>query len=496
MSTPRVTIIFGQGNLLADIAAVDGIAGLICSGTATGAMPLKTPKQIFDMKGLAALGVTGQMAGTTAATTGNMTISAITTDGDYFYVSVQGIANPIAVYVKQAGDTTTAAVATAIRAAVNASTGYHGFTAGGSASNITLTAPLAAGSSYNAINAYVSYEGGSASSPFTGGVSQVVNGHLYRQVKEYYDEIGGRQELWIMTVADTVTMAQMLDKDTADHAPLLLSVGGGRIRLLAVSRKPNVGYNAGANFLDTDVETALAAAETLVTDQNTNRLTFLRVLIEGRVANSSNTTYYEPKESEKDFAGVVLGGALNDGSASIGAALGRACKYGAHIKLGKVANGPLKLSAVYIGAKPLAEVANLANLHGMGYISFVTHPGKAGIYFGIDRMANTGDYRLLSYGRVVDKAATIAAAVYVDVLESEIALETDGRISAPVVAYLRAIIGQQIQALMGDQISNYEVLIEENQNIVATSRLDVQLRVQPLGYASFIDVTIGLASTV
>ncbi len=494
MSTPRVTIIFGQGNLLADISAVDGISGLICSGTATGAMPLKTPKQIFDMKGLAVLGVTGLPVGATAAVSGNIAISAVGEDGDEYLVYAGSTL--LATYTKTSSETTTTQIAAAIRAAITGSVATHGYTAGGTGSNITLTGTVAQGDSINGLAVTLTYPGGSAASVFGGGVSQVVNGHLYRQVKEYYDEVGGRQELWIMTVADTVTMAQMLSKDTADHAPLLLAAGGGRIRLLAVARKPQAGYNAGADFIDQDVPAAVTAAGTLAADQNTNHLTFFRVLIEGRVANSGNTTYYQPKESECDFGGVILGSSLNDGSASIGAALGRACKYGAHIKVGKVANGPLKLTQVYIGDKPLSEVANLAYLHGLGYISFVTHPGKAGIFFGIDRMANTGDYRLLAYGRVVDKAATIAAAVYVDVLESEIALETDGRLAAHEVAYLRAIIGQQIKALMGDQVSNYEVLIEENQNIITTGKLNVQLRVQPLGYASFIDVTIGLAGTV
>jgi hypothetical protein len=86
--------------------------------------------------------------------------------------------------------------------------------------------------------------------------------------------------------------------------------------------------------------------------------------------------------------------------------------------------------------------------------------------------------------------------VYIDVLESEIELQADGKIQSQEVAYLRAIISQQIQALMGDQVSNYRVIIEEDQNIVATGKLNVSLQVQPLGYASYIEVTVGLSATV
>ncbi|TAF59292.1 MAG: hypothetical protein EAZ58_13765 [Flavobacterium sp.] len=77
-----------------------------------------------------------------------------------------------------------------------------------------------------------------------------------------------------------------------------------------------------------------------------------------------------------------------------------------------------------------------------------------------------------------------------------IALQADGKIQSQEVAYLRAIISQQIQALMGNQVSNYRVIREEDQNIVTTGKLNVSLQVQPLGYASYIEVTVGLSATV
>lgn len=493
MSLPRVTILFANGNLLANVAAVDGIAGIVCSGTATASMPLKVPKQIFNLKDLAALGVSGEPVGITAATSGNLTVSSVGTDGDLFTVAAYNFL--LGSYTKTASETTTAQIATALRASINSRTPIHGFTAGGTGSSIAVTAPLAIGSLINGEPISLAYPGGNASSTFTGGVSGIVNEHLYRQVKEYYDAIGGNQELWIMTVADTVTMAEMLDKDTPDHASLMLQQAGGRIRLLAVARKPHNGYNGGADYIDSDVPAAVTAAKALVEAQNDN-LSFLRVLIEGRVQNPGSTTYYAPKDAGNGFAGVVLGGSLPNGSASIGLALGQACKYGAHIKLGKVANGALPMAEAYIGTSLITTMSNLAFLHGLGYISFTTHPGKAGIYFGIDRMASQDDYRLLAYGRVVDKAASIAAAVYTDVIESEIELQADGRIASQEVAYLRAIISQQLQALMGNQVSNFRVIIEEDQNIITTGKLNVSLQVQPLGYASFIEVTVGLSATV
>lgn len=486
MSLPRVSVLFANGNLLGNIAAVDGIAGLICSGVATGSMPLKTPKQLFELADLAALGVTGAVSILTNSSTTFDTMMLTLEEGDEVSVTLAGgQVLGTTTMLAETGNITLSRLANGINS--NLSPTFYGsyyspgLTIGGQLPNGTMIALR--------INGAVVAEQAT-----NGGTSQVVNEHLYRQVKEYYDAVGGRQELWVMTVANTVTMAEMLNKNTTDHAPALLAAGGGRIRLLAVCRQPDGAYDGGTDFIDSDVPAALAAGKQLVQAQQ-DGLNFLRVLVEGRVANTTSTSYFEPKVSSNGYAGVVLGGSRNDGSASVGTILGRACRYGAHIKVGKVANGPLPITTAYIGAKEVSTLSNLGYLHGLGYISFMSHPGKSGYYAGIDRMASTDDYRLLAYGRLVDKAATIAAAVYIDSLESEVELQADGKIASQEVAYLRAIVSQQIQALMGDQISGHQVLIAEDQNIVNTGKLVVQLRIQPLGYTSFIEVTVGLTAT-
>ena len=315
---------------------------------------------------------------------------------------------------------------------------------------------------------------------------------FHRHLSEFYEQIGGNQELWIMGVDDDMTMTQMLDSTVEGSAIKLIKAANGKIRLLGTFRKPAVGYNAGADFLDADVSAAVLKAKTFC-EGRLAELMPLRVLIEGRVTTEASATIYEPKSANVGFAGVVLGGSKSDGSASVGAALGRAVKYAAHVKLGKVANGPLTLSKVYIGSKEISELSNLADLHGKGYISFMQHPNKAGFYFGIDRMASTDDFRLLAYGRVIDKAAVIAAGVYVEELESEVDVDPNtGHIRELDIEHLKGQITQQISLHMADQISGVEVLIDPLQDIVNTSVLKVKLKITPKGYTSTIEVEIGL----
>lgn len=314
-----------------------------------------------------------------------------------------------------------------------------------------------------------------------------------RQLKEFYEEVGGEQELWIMGVPAAMLMSDMLDTTEVSGAAKLVKAANGAIRTLGVFR---VGAKAGAVFLDTDVADAVLAAKTFC-EARLSELIPLRVLIEGRVNDEANATIYEPKSANVGFAGVVLGGSKNDGSASIGTALGRKAKYGAHIKIGKVANGPLTLSTCYIGTKPISDVPSLESLHGKGYISFMQHPNKAGYYFGIDRMASTDDFRLLAYGSVIDKAAVIAATVYTEELESEVDVDPEtGFIKEIDIEHLKGVITQQINMNMADQISGVTILIDPRQDIINTGKLKVKVKVTPKGYTSQIEVELGLNAPV
>lgn len=319
---------------------------------------------------------------------------------------------------------------------------------------------------------------------------------LYNVLKEFYAEIAGNQELWVMGVADTMTMTQMLDKDDADAAIKLRKAAEGKISVLIVCRKPDGGYDAGNSFLDADVETALTATIAFCADALA-ALQPLRVLIEGRVNDEDNDDILEPNTIDADFGGVVLGSSAADSTGSVGVALGRAMRYAAHIKIGKVANGPLSISEAYIGTKKIKDLASLESLHDKGYISFMRHPQKAGVYFGIDHMANTSDYRLLAYGRVIDKAAKIAAAVYVNDIESEVDVDpVTGFIAELDIKHLESRITQQINVSMADQISGLEVYINPAQDIINTSTLALKLRIIPKGYTSFITIDLGLKAPI
>jgi hypothetical protein len=323
------------------------------------------------------------------------------------------------------------------------------------------------------------------------GFTEALEPQFHKHLSEFYDQVGGEQELWIMGVAQAKSMTDMLDADDATQALKLIKAANGAIRLLGVFRTPAAGYDGGADFFDVDVENAITAAKTFC-EARLEELIPLRVLVAGRIEDETSLVKLDMKTLDNGFAGVVLGDTVSGKNAAIGVALGRAVKYAAHIKLGKVANGPLKVKDIFIGTKKLSDVTDLDGLHGLSVISFMQHPNKAGFYFGIDRMASSDDFRLLAYGRVIDKAAVIAAAVYVEELESEVDVDADGRINETDIEHLKGRIEAQIKRLMADQISGASIYIDPKQDIINTGTLKVKVSVTPKGYTSSIEVELGL----
>ncbi len=325
------------------------------------------------------------------------------------------------------------------------------------------------------------------------GITEEAEPVMYRHLAEFYGELGGNQQLYIMLVPDTMTQADMVDNTNANGAKKLTTFADGKIRLLVTFYTPDEEYDGGDDFIDEDVAAAITNAKVFA-QARLAELIPLRIILEGRVQNPEADNVLEPNESQNGFTGVLLGGTEDDGSASVGLLLGRLVKYPAEIKPGKVANGSLSVNQIYIGAEELKDVAALETLHDAGFISFMKHPQKAGFFFGIDRMCSIDDYRLLAFGRIIDKAAVIAAATYAEEIESEVEIEANGNLASSVVTYLERKIEQQINVAMASQISGVSVYIKPDQNTINTSKVAIKVRVQPKGYLSFIEVELGIVS--
>lgn len=314
-------------------------------------------------------------------------------------------------------------------------------------------------------------------------------------IEEYYNELGGNQRLFIFGTAASMTMAEALTATEANGVSKLLRDGRGDINLIAIARKPQTGYQQGTAFLDSDVSVAVTACKTVGEAMQTAN-TPVRFIIEGRVANAGKTNDYKPTDATNGYACVLLGGTSPDGSAAVSVLLARACKYGSHIKVGNGQNGVLSVQQVYIGADKYEDRVDMETLHDAGFLTFMHRPGSAGYYFGRDNMCSKDDFRILVHGRVIDKAQRIAAATYAPYIETGITMNADGTVNATEAADIENTLEQAVLAAMGDQISQVKVYVDLNQDIINTSTINIQLRIMPLGYLTWITVSLGLAATL
>lgn len=318
---------------------------------------------------------------------------------------------------------------------------------------------------------------------------------LYNLINEFYTELGGNMQLYVMGVPETMTMTDIVTSTNQEGLLKLMTEAEGGVNLVSLARKPSEGYDAGTGFLDKDVESAVLASSALCKSLQSNN-TPVRLFIEGRIVNETEQNTFIPNESENGFAGVVLGGTSDDGSAAVSIAMARACRYGAHVKLGSGRNGALGVSQIYIGSHPMESRLDMKILHDAGFLTFMRRPGAAGYYFGVDNMCESGDFRILVHGRVIDKAQRITAAAYLPFIEDYVRVNPDGSINETDAKHMEDILKAAIRTNMGDQISDVDVVIDTNQDIVNTHKLTVKVRILPLGYLTWIEVVLGLTAQI
>ena len=122
--------------------------------------------------------------------------------------------------------------------------------------------------------------------------------------------------------------------------------------------------------------------------------------------------------------------------------------------------------------------------------------GAAGYYFARDNMASTDDFRILVHGRIADKAQRVAVATATPLLETTVRVDTNGQVNATDAKHLENEISQQIRAQMAGQISDVDVNVPTDVDIINTSTGVIEVNVLPLGYLTWIKVTIGLTANL
>lgn len=321
----------------------------------------------------------------------------------------------------------------------------------------------------------------------------------YKHVKDFYAAAGDGAELWLMVVANTVTLAQAADKDMA-FANTLLQAAGGRVRLLGITRSPAGSYVVTrSGGLDSDVAAALPKAQALAAKYEALQQP-VAIWLEGRDYSGTVADLTDLKASAYNSVSVLLASDKSTGKgAFVGFALGYEAALPVQRKISRVKNGDLGIVNAYLSNG--ATVSGLSRseieaIHDKGYVLVMRHSGKNGYFFTGDPTATsaTDDYNSRARRRTINKAIELAYATYLEELDDDIEIdELTGQMEAGVIKGFQASIESAIIASMvaPGELSGVEVLIDPLQNVLSTNTVEIALALTPKGYAQQINVLLG-----
>lgn len=324
----------------------------------------------------------------------------------------------------------------------------------------------------------------------------------YKHCKDFYELAGEGAELWLLVVAKTLTLTEILDP-TLDYAKKLLMSQQGRIKLLGVTRVPDNAYNPTiTQGIDPDVITAVTKAQQLVIQEQSSYRP-VQILVEGRAFQGNVGTAYNFSAGTQNRISVVLGyDAPGIQATMLGRALGKLASLSVQQNIGQVDTGDIGITNVFLSSTQNISTFTRSALNiltSKGYIFPIKHPNINGFFFSNDPTCTgtNDDYNRITRGRVMDKVFRIVSAVYVRDLLKFIQVNVNtGKIPAANLKALQAKMERAINQKMTNEqeISGVICIIDPLQDVIATNTLKVKLDIIPVGYFETISVTIGFSN--
>ena len=324
------------------------------------------------------------------------------------------------------------------------------------------------------------------------------NAFAYKHIKAFYDYAGSNAELWFMLISDATTMTSALDKDSG-VAKQLIADAGGNIRVLGIVKQPT-GTPTITNGLDADVTTAVEKAQALADDFADKYFPF-RIIMSGNNFSGVSTALKDyVEDGNYNRVSILLANTDGGADAAIGLALGRLASIPVQRNIGRVRDGAVENTAAFFtsGGKVESLSAQWNAINDKGYIFLQNYVGRSGFYFSDDPTLTQvdDDFKTLANGFVMDKAVLLAYDVLLDYLKDEVPINTDGTIHPAIIKSWQAAIDTQIRSLMvnAGELSDVQVKIEANQNVVSTGQILISIALLPVGYAKYITVNIGFTT--
>lgn len=340
------------------------------------------------------------------------------------------------------------------------------------------------------------------------GVTAANNPTLWKHVTEFYDEAGTGVKLVIYPVAGTQKMTDLCDytKNVAGTLRDLITRENGALRGIGIAGVNTGSTDKSQNGLDADVLTALKKAQQLAEWATTELYAPLFVVLEGKGYDATKELA-DLTDEESNRVAVLIGDTrASSGGACMGTLMGRIAGIPVQRNIGRVKDGSLNPTVMYIGSKKVDESSTeVAKAYEKGYIVPRKHVGRSGYYFADDPMAckPTDDYAHLTARRTIDKAYRVAYDTLIDELLDELEVNEDGTLQYAVAKSWQQTLENAVNRQMtasgelssGSDGEGCSCYIDATQNVVSTGKIAITLKVRPYGYARYIDVNLGFDVT-
>lgn len=187
----------------------------------------------------------------------------------------------------------------------------------------------------------------------------------------------------------------------------------------------------------------------------------------------------------------------------IGTCLGAVSKAAVHECIAWVGNFPLGLGVPgLICDEPISEVstANQEKINDNRYIFVRTHVGNADNFFNDSHTLDvaTSDYAFIENVRTIDKACRGIRANLLPYLNSPLKVDAKtGKLDAPMVAFLETTAGKALEDMeKAGELSGYRAEIDPDQNVLATSQVEILIKNVSMGVMRKVHVKIGFTSSL
>ncbi len=505
-----ITFIKGQGASKRVAAGEDFISGLVLftASLPSGFTTTANIKQLFSLidaenAGIAsdyndATPATGSYQVTTAGTTGDVVTIYVT------HINASGIVETIAIgsYTKIVGDNTVAKVATAITAAINASTPTTGYSSTAATDTSTIIAPKRLGIYLNTGTPItVTLSSGAT---LAGTITQFSGGAYSKQAVWHYHiaeafRLNPSIRIWLglFPVPAPYTFVEITTLQTA---------AGGKMRQVAVFKDSAAYASADLTLIDGVIKTnndakhkplsALYAANmAAVTDITT--VADLALL----TANKASSIIGQDGAALGNYLFLTTGKSVTQLGAALGALslsavsedFGEPAKFnisnGIENDVPAFANGKL-LSDPTLSDAIIESIDTKRHIFGLKYVGF------PGTFFNDNHCAiiATSDYAFINDNRVIDKACRGVYAALIPYLKSKLLKNSDGTLAQTTIAFLQTQALAPLYQMARDQdlgeVSPDDVYIDPSQNVTSTNTLVINIVLNENGIARNIQIPI------